>query len=79
MQQQYYAVPKIEEGPLFVYQKPVSENNGPNVPSIEDIVTRGFVKHIRTETPSEKASGFQTKISCQRALQEAMQGLFQYY
>jgi CDK-activating kinase assembly factor MAT1 len=69
-------VPKIEEGPLYKYEEPEFINNGPRVPKLEDIESGGFCKYIRLETPAEKASGFQTKISCMRALQEAMQSLF---
>lgn len=76
LQQQYLPVPKLDEGPLYKYEEPEFINNGPRVPTLEDIEKRGFIKYMRLETPAEKASGFQTKISCLRALQEAMQSLY---
>lgn len=77
-QQQYLPIPKVDEGPLFEYVEPEFTLNGPTVPSLEAIEARKYTKHIRAEGPSERAGGFQSKISCLRALQEAMQGLYPF-
>lgn len=78
-QQQYLPVPKVDDGPTYVYQEPVFPlHNGPPVPSLQEIEARKYSKHIRTENNVERAGGFQSKISCYRALQEAMQGLYPF-
>lgn len=78
-QQQYLPVPKVDDGPTYVYQEPVFPlHNGPAVPSLQEIEARKYSKHIRTENNVERAGGFQSKISCYRALQEAMQGLYPF-
>lgn len=77
-QQQYLPIPKIDEGPLFEYEEPELVLNGPAVPSLDAIELKKYTKHIRAEGQSERAGGFQSKISCLRALQEAMQGLYPF-
>lgn len=77
-QQQYLPIPKIEEGPLYEYEEPAFDLNGPAVPSLNAIEAKKYTKHIRLEGQVERAGGFQSKISCLRALQEAMQGLYPY-
>lgn len=75
-QQQYLPVPKVDEGPTYIYEEPEILLNGPAVPPLAEIGK--FTKNIRVESPSERAGGFQSKISCYRALQEAMQGLYPF-
>ncbi|VEN55148.1 unnamed protein product [Callosobruchus maculatus] len=66
----------IDEGPLYTY-KPISlPVDGPKPPTTEEIVSRGFINHVRTETEQERAGGFKSIIACSRALQDAMSGLF---
>lgn len=77
LQQQYLPIPKIEEGPLYVYEEPEIVLNGPAVPR-RDQELKKFTKNIRTEGPIERAGGFQSKIACLRALMEAMQGLYPF-
>lgn len=76
MQQQYLPIPKVDEGPLYVYEEPIFINDGPPVPNIAEIEIKKYNRHIRTEGTCERAGGFQTKLSCLRALQEAMEGLY---
>lgn len=78
MQQQYLPIPKVDEGPLYEYEEPEIILNGPFVPPLNEIEARKYTKHIRAEGPVERAGGFQSKISCLRALQEAMQGLYPF-
>lgn len=37
-----------------------------------------YLANIRTCTPSERAGGFEPHIACQRALMDAMSGLFYF-
>lgn len=76
-QQGFLPVPKLEEGPTYCYVAPVVIVNGPTVPNREDVLQKRFIRHIRQETPTERSGGFESVIACQRALQEALQGLFQ--
>jgi CDK-activating kinase assembly factor MAT1 len=69
-------VPKVEEGPTYVYQEPPLVLDGPITPTLVEVGALGFIQHIRPETPAEKTGGFKTNISCLRALQDAMAGLF---
>jgi CDK-activating kinase assembly factor MAT1 len=78
IQQQYLPIPKIDEGPLYVYEEPEFEIHGPNVPRFEELSDKNFLKHIRQENQIERAGGFQSKIACWRALCEAMQGLYPF-
>lgn len=67
---------KIEEEPLYTHEPLVLVNEGPNPPSAIEIEMKGFSEHVRAEWPAEKAGGYRCVIACQRALQEAFQGLF---
>lgn len=78
LQQQYLPIPKLEEGPLFLYEEPVVELNGPHVPPLEELEAKKYTRNVRAEGPVERAGGFQSKFVCLRALQEAMQGLFPF-
>jgi CDK-activating kinase assembly factor MAT1 len=78
MQQGYLPIPKVDDGPLYVYEEPEQIISGPHVPPLEELEAKKYTKHIRTENPVERAGGFQSKISCLRALQEAMQSLYTF-
>lgn len=65
-----------DEGPLFSYKPILFSTDGPKTPIDPEIVSKGFINHIRSETEQEHAGGFQANIACKRALQEAMTGLF---
>ncbi|ETN62227.1 CDK-activating kinase assembly factor MAT1 [Anopheles darlingi] len=72
----FMAVPKPEEGPLYVYEKQEFTTDGPTPPNLEDVINNGYIRHIRTESVAEKTGGFQTNLSCLRAIQEALAGLY---
>lgn len=74
-QSSFLPVP-TDEGPLFSYKSIVFSTDGPKTPSDNEIVTKGFINHIRSENEPARAGGFQANIACKRALQEAMTGLF---
>ncbi|KAH8274624.1 CDK-activating kinase assembly factor MAT1 [Drosophila bipectinata] len=69
-------VPKSEEGPLFVYEPLLVMTEGPAPPPLDEIEAKGYIQHIRADTPQENAGGFTSTIACERALQEALQGLY---
>lgn len=46
-QQAFLPVPKIDEGPMFSYKKPILISDGPHPPKVEDIETKGYIKFIR--------------------------------
>lgn len=74
--QNYMPVPKIDEGPAYVYAPIVQEIEGPSPPSWRDVQTRGYIAHVRAESKAERAGGFKSQIACLRALQDAMAGLY---
>lgn len=76
--QQYLPVPKVDEGPLYIYEEPEIEIHGPYVPRYEELNEKNYLKHIRQENQTERAGGFQSKIACLRALTDAMQGLYPF-
>ncbi|XP_072946445.1 CDK-activating kinase assembly factor MAT1 [Epargyreus clarus] len=70
-------IPIIEEGPLYKYEAPiVPDRCGPDAPSIQDIVSNGYLQHVRAETDTEKAGGYSSTLPCLRALQDALAGLY---
>lgn len=73
---QFLPIKKIEEGPLFVYQHPQFISDGPQPPDWSSLGTGQYLQHVRAETTDERAGGFFSKISCMRALQEAVVGLY---
>lgn len=73
---QAFAPYKIEEEPLYIHETLVLLNDGPTPPSSLEIEMDGYNQNIRFETAVERAGGYKCVIACQRALQEAFQGLF---
>lgn len=76
MNHNYLPIPKVEEGPLYQYEELIIDNNGPPVPTLSEIISKKYNRHIRSDNQLERAGGFETKISCLRALQQAMEGLY---
>ena len=75
-QQGFLPVPKLEEGPLYVYEAPKQPMDGPAPPTWMDIGTKGFVNHVEPEKEEHRSGGYKANISCLRALQEALAGLY---
>lgn len=46
-QQAFLPVPKIDDGPMFSYKKPIIITDGPAPPKVEDIETKGYINFIR--------------------------------
>ncbi|KAK9873738.1 hypothetical protein WA026_002094 [Henosepilachna vigintioctopunctata] len=65
-----------DEGPTYHYKPLIFETEGPTPPTDYDILTKGYIKNVRVETEQERAGGFQSSISCMRALQDALSGLY---
>ncbi|XP_071163744.1 CDK-activating kinase assembly factor MAT1-like [Mytilus edulis] len=51
---------------------------GPELQEEEQLMSLGYMRNVRATSDSEKAGGFDTKFSCQRALQDAFCGLFYF-
>lgn len=75
-QQSFLPVPKIEEGPLYVYEAPRQRADGPLPPTWSDLEVKGYVNHVEREKDEHRAGGYRANISCLRALQEALAGLY---
>lgn len=73
---QFLPVPKVEEGPVYIHQRPDLYMEGPSAPPVQEIENRGYMNHVRAENSTERAGGYRATYACQRALLEAMQGLF---
>lgn len=74
--QVFSSLPRIEEGPLYVYVEPKVTIEGPPYPSWEDLPALGYLNHIRQEKLDERAGGYTSSLACMRALQESMCGLY---
>lgn len=72
----FLPIPKQEELPLFSYVAPVFDYNGPTPPAIETLGRLNYFANIRAASATERAGGYTEALSCCRALQEAMGGLF---
>ncbi|XP_058820194.1 CDK-activating kinase assembly factor MAT1 [Topomyia yanbarensis] len=72
----FLPVPKVEEGPCYTYQPQIFPKEGPIPPSMADIQNNGYIAFIRPQTLAEQAGGFNTHISCLRAIQDALVGLY---
>lgn len=44
---QFLPVPKLDEGPLYVYESPTIVTDGPPPPSLAEVETNGYTQHIR--------------------------------
>lgn len=46
-QSHFLPVPKIEEGPVYVYEPPVFFGDGPNAPNMIEVECKGYTQHVR--------------------------------
>ena len=72
----FLPIPKQEELPLYSYVAQVFDYNGPKPPPMESLGRLNYFANIRAASTTEKAGGYTEALSCCRALQEAMGGLF---
>nr|CAG4646511.1 EOG090X0BPM [Macrothrix elegans] len=75
-QNTFLPIPKQQDLPLYSYTPLVFDYNGPTPPAIEMLGRMNYFANIRAATAAEKAGGYTQALSCCRALQEAMGGLF---
>ena len=75
-QSSFLPIPKQEELPLYNYTASVFDYNGPTPPAIETLGRLNYFANIRAANAAERAGGYTEALSCCRALQEAMGGLF---
>jgi len=60
---------------LYHYTPQELELMGPKPPSVTQILSDSYLSNVRSATVSETAGGFQSYLSCQRALLDAFCGL----
>ena len=72
----FLPIPKQEDLPLYHYSATVFDYNGPSPPAIEVLGKLNYFANIRAANATERAGGYTEALSCCRALQEAMGGLF---
>lgn len=72
----FLPVPKVDEGPMYEYVEPKMLCDGPPPPTPEEIVSKGYIRNVMTENLLERAGGYTSAFACQRAVLEALQGLF---
>lgn len=63
-------------GEEFVYSPLELDILGPPAPSEDEVIIDGYLQNIRGPSDSDRAGGYDSKLACQRALTEAMCGLF---
>ncbi|KAK3916224.1 CDK-activating kinase assembly factor MAT1 [Frankliniella fusca] len=73
---EFLPVPRVDDTPLFHYEAPTRIFDGPAPPTLLDVDQNGYLNHIRTASEEERAGGYNSNISCLRALEEAMSGLY---
>ena len=66
----------LVEAKKFVYEPPMIVYDGPAMPSEDELIQGQYYQFVRKPDQSELPGGFDEKIPCLRALQEAMDGLF---
>lgn len=71
----FLPVPKQPDVPLYRYTAPVFDYNGPTPPPLASL-NENYLRNIRSANAAERAGGYTHALSCCRALQEAMGGLF---
>jgi len=76
MQKETFAPLPTAEGPAFVYVTPEVINDGPTVPDMEVLAARGYLRHVRNATDSERAGGYISELACGRAIQDAFSALY---
>jgi len=74
--QQIVPLGALSEGEPYVYEPMLMELNGPPVPSIDELGSRGFLKHIRAAATWQLAGGYHESLGCYRALIDAHCDLF---
>lgn len=72
----FLPVPKPDDGPLYTYVEPKMLHDGPNAPTMSEVVAKGFIRNVMQENFIERAGGYTTAYACHRAVLQALQGLY---
>ncbi|XP_064621551.1 CDK-activating kinase assembly factor MAT1-like [Lineus longissimus] len=70
---------KQDFGNVYKHTDLALETCGPEVPTCEKLEKEGYLSHIRGSSEADLAGGFESKMACHRALQEALCGLFYHF
>ncbi|KAK3093148.1 hypothetical protein FSP39_011883 [Pinctada imbricata] len=76
MQQGFMPIPQEEYVESYRYSPIHVELEGPDPPTHEEILTQGYLSNIRSATDQEKGGGYDSYLACQRAMLDAVCGLF---
>lgn len=68
-------IPKDESKP-FVYKTRDLQLNGPKLPTVRELISKGYLNNVRSVDESDRAGGFEPYYSCSRALLDAFCGLY---
>ena len=71
----FKTAPEDESKP-FVYKTRDLQLNGPKLPTIKELVSKGYLRNVRAVDEQERAGGFENHYSCCRALLDAYCGLY---
>lgn len=74
--QEHLTPMELENVEDFSYKPFVAEPCGPTFPSSDSLESTGYLKYVRGLDGSQLACGYSLQIACQRALQDALSGLF---
>ena len=65
-----------DESKPFVYKTRDLQLNGPKLPTIRELASKGYLRNVRSADEQDRAGGFETYSSCCRALLDAYCGLY---
>ena len=71
----FQPLPKDESKP-YVYKPRDLQLNGPKLPTIKELVSKGYLNNVRGVDEQDRAGGFEHYYSCCRALMDAYCGLY---
>ncbi|KAL8617325.1 hypothetical protein ACOMHN_065570 [Nucella lapillus] len=78
-QQSVFDTPmETEENRAYQYSPILLDPYGPHYPDMDAIMGKGYLRNVRDRMDMELAGGFEPQTACQRALQDAMCGLFHF-
>ncbi|KAL4238814.1 CDK-activating kinase assembly factor MAT1 [Mactra antiquata] len=70
-------VPVLSDlGEEYIHTPCIFDMLGPVAPTEKDVINNGYLQNIREASDSDRGGGYESRMACQRALTEAMCGLF---
>ncbi|CAH1795905.1 unnamed protein product [Owenia fusiformis] len=67
------------EAALYIYSPLSIQYCGPDVPDTPAMLQNGYLNHMREASQADRGGGYEAKVGCSRAVQEALCGLFYTY